>query len=69
MLIDTLIGPNSRPDQPVTVTPAEQRVAVGGTADVTVSWRYLPTGRTCLGLVGYDDGTETVGTTLLTVTP
>ncbi|WP_180687401.1 S8 family serine peptidase [Streptomyces gossypiisoli] len=64
-----LIGPDSRPDRPATVTPAEQRVALGGTADVTVSWRDLPTGRTYLGLVGYDDGTGTVGTTLLTVTP
>lgn len=62
-----LIGQDSRPDRLATVTPAEQRVALGGTADVTVSWRDLPTGHTCLDLVG--DGTDTVGSTLPTVTP
>lgn len=64
-----LIGQDSRPDRPATVTPAEQRVSLGGTGDVTVSWRDLPTGHTYVGLVGYGDGTETVGSTLLTVTP
>lgn len=64
-----LIGQDSRPDRPATVTPVEQRVALGGTADVTVSWRDLPTGHTYLGPVGYGDGTETVGSTVLTVTP
>ncbi|MGW0823851.1 hypothetical protein [Streptomyces sp. NPDC002845] len=64
-----LIGPGTGPDNPATATPAEQRVTVGGTAGITVSWRDLPTGHTCLGLIGYDDGTDTVGTTGLTVTP
>ncbi|MFF6785723.1 S8 family serine peptidase [Streptomyces sp. NPDC012510] len=64
-----LVGQDSHPDRPATVTPAEQRVSLGGTADVTVSWRDLPTGHTYLGLVGYGDGTDTVGSTLLTVTP
>ncbi|MEU7658742.1 hypothetical protein [Streptomyces lincolnensis] len=41
----------------------------GDTAKVTVSWRDLPTGSVYLGLVDYGNGTDTVGTTELTVTP
>ncbi|MDG5801413.1 S8 family peptidase [Streptomyces ossamyceticus] len=63
-----LIGKDTAPEHTATVTPAEQRVPQGTTAEVTVSWRDLPAGRTYLGLVRYGDGTDTVGGTVLTVT-
>ena len=63
-----LIGPDTEPDQQATAAPAEQRVTQGDTAKVTVSWRDLPTGSVYLGLVDYGNGTDTVGTTELTVT-
>ncbi|MEU9267137.1 hypothetical protein AB0E04_17025 [Streptomyces sp. NPDC048251] len=64
-----LIGPDTKPDNPATVTPAERHVVQGDTVETTVAWRDLPAGRTYLGLVDYGDGTDTVGTTVLTVTP
>ncbi|WP_067018612.1 S8 family serine peptidase [Streptomyces dysideae] len=64
-----LIGPGSKPDHAATATPAEQRATLGGTPKVTVSWQNLPTGHTYLGLVGYGNGTDTFGSTALTVTP
>ncbi|MFD3503550.1 S8 family serine peptidase [Streptomyces sp. NPDC058678] len=64
-----LIGPGTRPDHAATADPAEQRATPGGTAKTTVSWQNLPDGRTYLGLVGYGDGSDTIGTTVLTVTP
>lgn len=63
-----LIGPNS-PDHPATVAPATHPVSRGDTVPATVSWRNLPAGGVYLGLVGYGDGPDTVGTTVLTVTP
>ncbi|MEV0639371.1 S8 family serine peptidase [Streptomyces sp. NPDC050619] len=64
-----LIGPDSKPDHAATAAPAEQQAAVGATAKVTVSWKDLPAGQTYLGLVGYGDGTDTIGNTIVTVTP
>jgi hypothetical protein len=64
-----LIGEDTAPERTATVTPAEQRVLQGATAEVTVSWRDLPAGRAYLGLVRYGDGTDTVGGTVLTVAP
>lgn len=68
--LDTwLIGKDTQPDRPATITPAEQRVSAGDHVEATVSWRDLPTGQTYLGLVEYGDHTATVGTTPLVVTP
>lgn len=64
-----LLGPDTVPDSPATVTPAERSVAAGDTVETTVAWRDLPAGRSYLGLVDYGDGTDTIGTTVLTVTP
>ncbi|PAZ14242.1 peptidase [Streptomyces sp. SA15] len=64
-----LIGPDSKPDHQATAAPAEQPASMGGTAEVTVSWKDLPTGHSYLGLVGYGDGTDSVGSTVVTVTP
>ncbi|WP_371664660.1 S8 family serine peptidase [Streptomyces sp. NBC_00280] len=63
-----LIGPDT-PDHPATVTPATHPVSRGDTVPTTVSWRNLPAGGVYLGLVGYGDGPDTVGITVLTVTP
>ncbi|MFF3334889.1 S8 family serine peptidase [Streptomyces sp. NPDC002888] len=64
-----VIGKDTEPDRPATMTPAEQRVSAGGPVNSTVSWRDLPAGQTYLGLVEYGDGSRTVGSTPLTVTP
>ncbi|MFF0011356.1 S8 family peptidase [Streptomyces sp. NPDC005374] len=64
-----LVGPDTRPDHTATATPAEQQVAAGDTVETTVSWRDLTPGSEYLGVVEYGDGTGTVGTTVLTVTP
>ncbi|WKX10932.1 S8 family peptidase [Streptomyces sp. NL15-2K] len=64
-----LIGPDSKPDHQATAAPAEQPASMGGTAQVTVSWKDLPTGHSYLGLVGYGDGTGSIGNTVVTVTP
>lgn len=64
-----LIDKDATPVHPVTVTPAEQRATPGTNAEVTVSWKDLPAGRIYLGRVGYGNGTDTVGNTVLTVTP
>ncbi|WP_371661092.1 S8 family peptidase [Streptomyces sp. NBC_00280] len=64
-----LIGPGTRPDHPATATPAERKVAAGDTVETTVSWRDLTPGGEYLGVVEYGDGTDTVGSTVLTVEP
>lgn len=64
-----MIGGTAKPDHPATATPAHQSVAAGDTPDIAVSWQNLPAGKTYLGLVGYRDGTHTVGRTILTVSP
>jgi len=63
-----LIGKDTKPDHPATVTPATQPVTLGTPAGVTVSWKDLPPARTYLALVDYGNGTASVGRTLLTVT-
>ncbi|MFI5800033.1 hypothetical protein [Streptomyces sp. NPDC051677] len=64
-----LIGKDAKPDHPATVNPAVQQVAMGDTVEVKVSWQNLPADKSYLGLVRFDDGTDTAGTTFLTVTP
>lgn len=64
-----LLGPDIQPDGPATVTPAERQVNQGDTVETTVSWRDLTPGGVYLGLVEYGDGSDKVGTTVLTVTP
>jgi hypothetical protein len=44
-------------------------VSAGDSAEATVSWRNLEAGQAYLGLVEYGDGTRTVSTTPLAVTP
>ncbi|MEV6001465.1 S8 family serine peptidase [Streptomyces griseomycini] len=63
-----LIGKDTKPDLPVAVTPAEQRVSAGAPVKATVTWHDLTAGRTYLGLVEYGDRTRTAGGTVLTVT-
>ncbi|MBO4258130.1 S8 family serine peptidase [Streptomyces griseorubiginosus] len=64
-----LIGKDTKPNRPATVTPAEQRVTMGETAKTTVSWRNLQVGQIYLARIEYSNGTDTVGTTILAVTP
>ncbi|MDO0916740.1 hypothetical protein QQM39_39785 [Streptomyces sp. DT2A-34] len=64
-----LICPDSKPDHAATAAPAEQPASMGGKAEVTVSWKGLPTGHFYVGLVQYGDGTDTVGNTFMTVAP
>ncbi|MDO0934916.1 S8 family serine peptidase [Streptomyces sp. DG2A-72] len=64
-----LIGADSKPDVQATADPVEQPVTMGSSTKVTVSWSGLPAGRTYFGLVDYRNGSETLGTTILTVTP
>jgi subtilisin family serine protease len=52
-----------------TVSPASQPVTLGKTATVTASWTGLAAGRHYLGLVGYGDGTNALGSTVVSVTP
>ncbi|MER5221722.1 S8 family serine peptidase [Streptomyces flaveus] len=64
-----LIGKDTEPDRPATITPAEQRVNAGDPVEATVSWRNLEAGQAYLGLVEFGDGTRTVGTAPLAVSP
>jgi hypothetical protein len=52
----------------LTVTPASQAVTTGQAATVTVGWSGLAAGRRYLGLVEYGDGSQTVGSTVFSVT-
>jgi subtilisin family serine protease len=63
-----LISPDTKPDHPATAAPTKQKASAGDTAEVTVSWKDLPAGRTYLGIIDYGDGTGTVGSTEVTVT-
>ncbi len=51
----------------LTVAPASQTASVGAALTVTASWSGLAPGR-YLGLVEYGDGTQTIGSTVLSVT-
>jgi subtilisin family serine protease len=53
----------------LTATPASQSVTLGGTATVTVGWSGLSAGSRYLGVVEYSDGTATLGSTIVSVTP
>lgn len=63
-----LIGNDTKPDRPATITPAEQRVSAGDSVEATVSWRNLEADQAYLGLVEYGDGTRFVGITPVAVT-
>ena len=51
----------------ITAAPASQPVTLGGAASVTVGWSGLAAGQHYLGYIEYGDGTNVVGTTLVTV--
>jgi hypothetical protein len=50
----------------LTATPASQAVTLGNPASVTLNWSGLASGR-YLGIVNYNDGTSTIGSTLVSV--
>jgi subtilisin family serine protease len=50
----------------LTVTPASQSVTLGNPANVTLSWSGLASGR-YLGRVNYNDGTNPIGSTLVSI--
>ena len=51
----------------LTVTPASQPVTAGTAASVTAAWSGLQTGSRYLGRIGYGDGTNAAGGTLVRV--
>jgi hypothetical protein len=51
----------------LTVTPASQSVTAGMAASVTAAWSGLTAGSRYLGRIGYGDGTNTAGGTLVRV--
>ena len=57
--------PNSNAGN-LTATPASQSVTLGNSANVTLNWSGLATGR-WLGMLTYDDGTNTIGRTIVAV--
>ncbi len=50
----------------LTVTPASQSVTLGNSANVTLNWSGLATGR-WLGVLNYDDGTNSIGSTIVSI--
>jgi hypothetical protein len=51
----------------LTVTPASQSVTLGHSADVTLNWSGLASGR-WLGILNYNDGTNAIGSTTVSIT-
>jgi subtilisin family serine protease len=51
----------------LTVTPASQSVTLGHSADVTLNWSSLASGR-WLGILNYNDGTNAIGSTFVSIT-
>jgi hypothetical protein len=51
----------------LTVTPASQTVTLGHSADVTLNWSGLASGR-WLGILNYSDGTTGIGSTFVSIT-
>jgi hypothetical protein len=51
----------------LSATPTSQSVTLGNPATVTLNWSGLASGR-WLGLVNYGDGTNTIGSTLVSIT-
>jgi subtilisin family serine protease len=49
------------------VTPASQSVTLGNSADVTLNWSGLASGR-WLGILNYSDGTTAIGSTFVSIT-
>jgi hypothetical protein len=50
----------------LTVTPASQSVTLGNSANVTLNWSGLATGR-WLGILNYNDGTNAIGSTIVSI--
>ncbi len=50
----------------LTATPTSQSVTLGNPASVTLNWSGLASGR-WLGIVNYNDGTNAIGSTLVSV--
>jgi hypothetical protein len=61
-----VVGPGAMGN--LSVTPPSQAVTTGQAATVTVGWSGLDAGRRYLGLVEYGDGSQTVGSTVVSVT-
>lgn len=55
------------PARNFTATPASQSVSIGSTATVTLNWTGLTAGLRYLGTVVFNDGTSTIGRTVVTV--
>ena len=53
----------------LTATPATQSVTSAVPATVTIGWSGLAAGTRYLGVVDYGDGTNTIGSTIVAVTP
>ena len=62
---NVFLVPNSNAGN-LTATPASQSVTLGNSANVTLNWSGLASGR-WLGMLNYDDGTNTIGRTLVSV--
>ena len=63
----TFIVPNAASS--LTATPASQSVTTAVPATVTVGWSGLVAGTRYLGVVDYGDGSNTIGSTIVAVTP
>jgi hypothetical protein len=53
----------------LTATPASQSVTTAVPATVTIGWSGLVAGTRYLGVVDYGDGSNTIGSTIVAVTP
>ena len=52
----------------LTATPASQSVTLANTATVTAGWSGLTPGTSYLGVIDFGDGTNTIGSTVVSVT-
>jgi hypothetical protein len=66
VLPNVFVVPNSDAGN-LTVTPASQSVTLGHSANVTLNWSGLASGR-YLGIVNYSDGTNAIGSTFVSIT-
>jgi hypothetical protein len=63
---NTFVVPNAAPGN-LTATPTSQSVTLGTPTTVNLNWSGLASGR-WLGNVNYSDGTNTIGSTLVSIT-
>lgn len=61
-----VVGPGNAGN--LSVAPPSQAVTTGQAVTVTVGWSGLDAGRRYLGVVEYGDGSQTVGSTVVSVT-